>query len=66
MGFRMVVAPIDSVLLTAQIMREMAGVFKRDGHTLALADRMVGFDEIKTILGVSEYLSLRDELARDS
>jgi hypothetical protein len=54
------------VLLTARIMREMAEVFKRDGHTLALADRMVGFDEIKTILGVGGYLSLRDELARDS
>ena len=66
MGFKMVVAPIDSVLLTARIMREMAEVFKRDGHTRALADRMVGFDEIKTILGVGEYLSLRDELARDS
>jgi 2-methylisocitrate lyase-like PEP mutase family enzyme len=66
MGFKMMVAPIDSVLLTARIMREMAEVFKRDGHTQALADRMVGFDEIKTILGVGEYLSLRDELARDS
>jgi 2-methylisocitrate lyase-like PEP mutase family enzyme len=66
MGFKMVVAPIDSVLLTARIMREMAEVFKRDGHTLALADRMVRFNEIKTILGVGEYLSLRDELARDS
>jgi 2-methylisocitrate lyase-like PEP mutase family enzyme len=66
MGFKMVVAPIDSVLLTARIMREMAEVFKRDGHTRALADRMIGFDEIKTILGVGEYLSLRDELAMDS
>jgi 2-methylisocitrate lyase-like PEP mutase family enzyme len=66
MGFKMMVAPIDSVLLMARIMREMAEVFKRDGHTLALADRMVGFDEIKAILGVDEYLSLRDELAKDS
>jgi 2,3-dimethylmalate lyase len=66
MGFKMMVAPIDSVLLTARIMREMAEVFKRDGHTRALADRMVGFDEIKAILGVGEYLSLRGELARDS
>jgi 2,3-dimethylmalate lyase len=66
MGFKVVVAPIDSVLLTARIMREMAEVFKRDGHTRALADRMIGFDEIKTILGVGEYLSLRDEIARDS
>jgi 2,3-dimethylmalate lyase len=65
-GFKMVVAPIDSVLLMARIMREMAEVFKRDGHTRALANRMVGFDEIKAILGVGEYLSLRDALAKDS
>lgn len=66
MGFKMVVAPIDSVLLTASLMREMAEVFKRDGHTLAFAERMVGFDEIKRILGVSEFLSLREDLARDT
>ncbi|MCG8378273.1 MAG: oxaloacetate decarboxylase [Proteobacteria bacterium] len=60
MGFKMMVAPIDSVLLTAKIMREMAESFKRDGHTKALADKMVGFDEIKEILGLADYLSLHD------
>ncbi|MGH8510263.1 MAG: isocitrate lyase/PEP mutase family protein [Gammaproteobacteria bacterium] len=64
MGFKMVVAPIDSVLLVAKAMREMAEVFARDGHTQALAEKMVGFDEIKKILGVREWLSLRDGLGR--
>ncbi|MFH0351116.1 MAG: oxaloacetate decarboxylase [Chromatiales bacterium] len=64
MGFKIMVAPIDSVLLTAKAMREMAQVFARDGHTQALADKMVGFDEIKRILGVREFLSLRDELSQ--
>jgi methylisocitrate lyase len=63
MGFKMVVAPIDSVLLTARVMREMAEVFMRDGHTQSLADDMVRFDEIKKVLGVSGFLSLRDELS---
>ena len=60
MGFKMMVAPIDSVLLTAKIMREMAEVFKRDGHTKALYDQMENFDGIKNILGLKEYLSLKD------
>lgn len=60
MGFKMMVAPIDSVLLTAKVMREMAEVFKRDGHTKNLEDKMVGFDEIKEILGLSDYLTLED------
>ena len=65
MGFKMMVAPIASVLLTAKIMRELAEAFRRDGHTQALAGQMVDFDEIKNILGVQDYLSLHDELSRD-
>lgn len=64
MGFKIMVAPIDSVLLTAKAMREMAEIFARDGHTQALAEKMAGFDEIKSILGVREFLSLRDELSQ--
>jgi methylisocitrate lyase len=62
MGFKMMVAPIDSVLLTAKIMREMAEVFKRDGHTKGLYDQMVDFDGIKDILGLKNYLTLRDQI----
>ncbi len=62
MGFKIMVAPIDSVLLTAKIMREMAEVFKRDGHTKALYDQMVDFDGIKNILGLSDFLTLRDRI----
>ena len=64
MGFKMMVAPIDSVLLTAQVMREMAAVFKRDGHTRALYDQMVNFDGIKEILGLKDFLALRDKLQK--
>ncbi len=63
MGFKIVVAPIDSVLLTAKIMRAMAEAFRRDGHTKSLENDMVGFDEIKEILGLDEYLNLKDNLS---
>jgi len=62
MGFKIVVAPIDSVLMTAHCMREMAEVFKREGHTQSLEDKMVGFDEVKDILGLAEYLNLKEKL----
>ncbi|MFT5396490.1 MAG: 2-methylisocitrate lyase-like PEP mutase family enzyme [Gammaproteobacteria bacterium] len=62
MGFKIVVAPIDSVLMTAHCMREMAEVFKREGHTKSLEDKMVGFDEVKDILGLPEYLNLKEKL----
>lgn len=61
MGFKMLVAPIDSVLLTAKVMREMANAMKRDGHTRSLFDDMVNFEEIKNILGLQKYLSLEKQ-----
>ena len=64
MGFKMMVAPIDSVLLTAKVMREMADAFKRDGHTKSLADKMAGFEEIKDILGLQDYLGLKSSLEK--
>lgn len=62
MGFKIVVAPIDSVLMTAHCMRELAEVFKRNGHTKSLEDKMVGFDEVKDILGLPHYLNLKENL----
>ena len=63
MGFKIVVAPIDSVLLTAKIMREMCEAFRRDGHTKSMEDDMVSFDEIKEILGLADFLNLKDSLS---
>lgn len=64
MGFKMMVAPIDSVLLTAKVMQKMTDVFKRDGHTQALYREMVTFEGIKEILGLQEYLTLRDQFKK--
>ena len=62
MGFKMMVAPIDSVLLVANAMRLMAETLKRDGHTKAIFDQMVDFESIKNILGLQDYLTLKDKL----
>ncbi len=64
LGFKIVVASIDSGLIEAKIMREMAEVFKRDGHTKAMADKTVDLDEFKEMLGANEFLSLRDKLSK--
>ena len=62
LGFKIVVASIDSGLIEAKIMRQMAEVFKRDGHTKAMQDMTVDLNEFKEMLGVNKFLSLRDEL----
>jgi len=51
-------------LLMAKAMRELAEIFKRDGHTQSLTEKMVDFDEIKEILGLKKYLSLKEDLEK--
>jgi len=65
MGYKIVVAPIESLLLAARAIQEAARVFLRDGHTRSLMDRMVSLAEFKSILGVEEFLSLRENLSKD-
>ena len=62
LGFKIIVASIDSGLIEAKIMRQMAEVFKRDGHTEAMRDMTVDLNEFKEMLGVDKFLSLRDDL----
>ncbi len=62
LGFKIVVASIDSGLIEAKIMRQMAEAFKRDGHTKAMQDMTIDLNEFKEVLGVDKFLSLRDDL----
>ena len=62
LGYKLVVAPIASLLLTVKAMRELAEVFLEDGHTQNLYSKMATFEEVKTILGVRGWLDLAEEL----
>lgn len=62
MGYKIVVYPIDTLLVTAKAVMELTQTLVETGTTLPMADRMVSFDELKRILSVDDWLSLRDEL----
>jgi methylisocitrate lyase len=62
MGYKIVVAPIESLLVTVKAVRELAEVFRRDGHAGSLTQKMVTLDALKAVLGVEKFLSLREEL----
>jgi methylisocitrate lyase len=62
LGYKIVVCPIESLLVSAYAVRELVQVFARDGRVDALHSRMLSFAEIKEVLGVEEYLSLRTKL----
>jgi methylisocitrate lyase len=59
MGYKIVVSPIDTLLVTVKAVREVAGALLRDGHTKSLEERMATFEEVKRLLGVERFLSLR-------
>lgn len=62
MGYKIVVCPIESLLVSAYAVRELIEAFARDGRVDAMAPRMISFAQIKQVLGVEEYLSLRERL----
>jgi 2-methylisocitrate lyase-like PEP mutase family enzyme len=62
MGYKIVVAPIESLLVAARAVRSLAETFRAEGHVLAKQDEMISFTEIKRILGVDRYLRLRETL----
>jgi 2-methylisocitrate lyase-like PEP mutase family enzyme len=63
MGFKISVAPIESLLVMAKAVRGLAETLLRDGLVLSKQNEMLAFSEIKETLGVDGFLSLRDSLS---
>ena len=57
MGYKIVVAPIETLLVTVAAVRELAEALLKRGETAPLEEKMVSFDEIKRVLGLDGYLS---------
>jgi len=62
LGYKFVVAPIESLLVAAKAIERLAKTFLREGTARDLDDEMFTFAEIKDILGVDRTLARRDEL----
>ena len=64
LGFKIVVAPIETLMATALAVRELAEAMLRDGRVDHLSDRMVSFAELKELLGVADWLALESSRRR--
>ncbi len=62
LGYKIVVCPIESLMVCARAMRELCEAWKKDGHVDQLASAGVSFGELKDLLGVDQYLRLRETL----
>jgi methylisocitrate lyase len=63
LGFKIAVCPIESLLVTARAVQHLARALLEDGRVDTLGpDRMASFEDVKRILGVEEWLGLRESV----
>jgi 2-methylisocitrate lyase-like PEP mutase family enzyme len=61
-GYKIAVAPIESLLVCASAIRKLCDTWKTEGRVDHLIKDAIGFGEMKKLLGVEQFLNLRDEL----
>jgi 2,3-dimethylmalate lyase len=62
LGYKIVVCPIESLMVCARAMRELCESWKTTGRVDKLATQAMSFAEVKQLLGVEEFLKLRERL----
>jgi len=62
LGYKFVVCPIESLLVTAAAMRKLIGALLSRGQCDLPSGEMATFSEIKQLLGLDEILGLRQRL----
>ena len=62
LGYKIVVSPIESLMVCAKAIRELCDTWKNTGRVDELATRAMSFAEVKELLGVEEFLKLREKL----
>lgn len=60
LGYKIVVYPIESLLVAGYAVRRLAQTLYQKGRVEEALDQALTFGEVKQILGVEKYLSLRD------
>src|SRR5205809_1540729 len=62
LGYKIVVCPIESLMVCARAMRDLCETWKTTGRVDQLATAAMSFAEVKKLLGVEDFLKLRDRL----
>ena len=62
LGYKIVVCPIESLMVCARAMRELCEAWKTTGRVDKIAMQSMSFAEVKKLLGVEQILKLRERL----
>jgi 2-methylisocitrate lyase-like PEP mutase family enzyme len=63
LGYKIVVCPIESLMVCARAMRDLCDAWKNTGRADQPAKQAMSFAEVKELLGVEEFLKLRERLS---
>jgi 2-methylisocitrate lyase-like PEP mutase family enzyme len=64
LGYKIVVCPIESLLMTGKAMQRLIRMFLNTGRVDLSGAEMMTFNEVKEVLGLKETLDLRDSLTK--
>lgn len=59
LGFKIVVDPVGTLLATGHVVRQLAEAMLNEGRVDQLSSQMLGFDEVKQLLGLDEISKLK-------
>ncbi|MEW6304505.1 MAG: oxaloacetate decarboxylase [Verrucomicrobiota bacterium] len=62
LGYKIVVCPIESLMVCARAMRDLCAAWQTTGRVDELATKAMSFAEVKQLLGVDEFLKVREKL----
>lgn len=61
-GYKLVIWPIESLLVTARVVQELARVLIREGRADGMKQEMVSFQQIQDLLGLPALMELREKM----
>lgn len=62
LGYKIVVCPIESLMVCARAMRDLCEAWKTTERVDKLAMQAMSFDEVKELLGLEKFLKVRETL----
>ena len=63
LGYKIVVCPIESLMVCARAMRDLCETWMTTGRVDQFASQAMSFGEVKDLLGVERFLELRETLS---
>ena len=66
LGYKIVVCPIESLMVCARAMQDLCEAMKSEGRVDRVATAAMSFDKVKDVVGLERFLKLRETIERES